>query len=527
MKIKSVHIHNFRSIHDLKISLSDYSIMVGKNNVGKSNIVDAIRCFYGDVKYEESDVCKRRKDNDMDPWIEIEYDLSASEYGRLDKKYQVERGKLRVRKDLKTGTFHGYTKQGLSTSKFYNERSAKPKILGNIIYVPAVVDVKENTKVSGASALNSLVSIILQQPYFIRKYEQEIQSALSKMNRFFAPYFTTINTEINKDIKSTGVSVNIGPRRNVSSSDMTKLILNMAVREAGADMDLEQLGTGTQRRIISSLIKTSVTQTSKATRKQIKRGIKEDLKESEEINKKVGFLPQMNLILFEEPEVSLHPEAIKDLAYDLHKFASESSQQVLATTHSSLLLSEDVADLNSVIRVEKDNHKTVAYQSALPQTDLEKIKNIVYFDRPRSDMFFADKVVLVEGPTEYKLYDYLCRRGDISREDSKHATLIETVGKWSMPYFINILNGLNIRYSVLYDLDGNPNRQDNLDVQNACTGLLDSSYGFPKDIETFCGTRKQGNHVINLIKEFDNGTIPAAKQAAVVQIYKGLLAKTK
>ena len=110
-----------------------------------------------------------------------------------------------------------------------------------------------------------------------------------------------------------------------------------------------------------------------------------------------GFSPRMDLLLFEEPEVSLHPEAIKDLVYDLRKFATDKHQQVLATTHSSLLLSEDVADINSVIRVEKSGKRTVIHQSGLPETDLNAIRNLVYFDRPRSDMFFSKKVVLVEG----------------------------------------------------------------------------------------------------------------------------------
>lgn len=50
MKLTNVKIHNVRSIKDADICLSDYSILIGANNTGKSNIVSALRLFYEDEK---------------------------------------------------------------------------------------------------------------------------------------------------------------------------------------------------------------------------------------------------------------------------------------------------------------------------------------------------------------------------------------------------------------------------------------------------------------------------------------------
>lgn len=526
MKINSVQIHNFRSIQDATISLRDYSIIVGENNVGKSNIIDAIRCFYGDIRYEEQDKPVFVRKAQPDAWIEIEYSLEDNEYQRLDKKYKINPNTLRVRKDLQTGTFHGYTTQGLSKQLFYNERSQKPKCLGSIIYVPAVLDVKESTKLTGASALNGLASVICQQPHFASQFEEHIGQFVKQMNTVFAPQFHKVNAIINGDIKSTGVHVNIGPRRKIAASDMLKLLISMSVMEHSECMDLSQIGTGVQRRIIASLIKTSVTHTYKISKRQNAREQQEQMTDVAQRTRKT-FMPKMSMLLFEEPEVSLHPAAVTDLAYNLRQFAGMKNQQVLATTHSSQLISEDIRDINSLIRVEKPKNRTLVFQNTIPDADLLPINNTVYFDRPRSDMFFANKVILVEGPTEYKLYQYLRMRGDISESMARRATLIETVGKWSMPYFIRILNSLNVRYSVLYDADGDPNSLRNQDVKNQFTDLLDYSYAFPKDIEDFCGIRKQNNHVIGIIRSFEDGTVPADKQAAVVQIYKDLLTKHK
>ncbi len=47
MKIESIHIKGFKSIKDLKIEgLSDINVFFGQNNVGKSNILEALRLWY-------------------------------------------------------------------------------------------------------------------------------------------------------------------------------------------------------------------------------------------------------------------------------------------------------------------------------------------------------------------------------------------------------------------------------------------------------------------------------------------------
>ncbi len=53
MKISKARIHNFRSIEDQSFTLQDFSLLVGANNCGKSNTIDAIRLFFGvkDLKF--------------------------------------------------------------------------------------------------------------------------------------------------------------------------------------------------------------------------------------------------------------------------------------------------------------------------------------------------------------------------------------------------------------------------------------------------------------------------------------------
>ena len=51
MKLRRAQIHNFRSIGDVAIDVSDYTLLVGANNAGKSNLLTALRAFYDDVKW--------------------------------------------------------------------------------------------------------------------------------------------------------------------------------------------------------------------------------------------------------------------------------------------------------------------------------------------------------------------------------------------------------------------------------------------------------------------------------------------
>lgn len=46
--VRSVHIENFRSIRSMSVTLSPFSILVGKNDSGKSNILRALNLFFND-----------------------------------------------------------------------------------------------------------------------------------------------------------------------------------------------------------------------------------------------------------------------------------------------------------------------------------------------------------------------------------------------------------------------------------------------------------------------------------------------
>ena len=61
MKISGIRIHNYRSIIDSEIEAHGYLMLVCANNAGKSNVVNALRTFYDDLRWSEDDFPKREQ----------------------------------------------------------------------------------------------------------------------------------------------------------------------------------------------------------------------------------------------------------------------------------------------------------------------------------------------------------------------------------------------------------------------------------------------------------------------------------
>ena len=62
MQIKFLHIKNFKSIQELKITdIENSLILVGKNNTGKTAVLDAIRLATGSYEVEERNFNEKKQ----------------------------------------------------------------------------------------------------------------------------------------------------------------------------------------------------------------------------------------------------------------------------------------------------------------------------------------------------------------------------------------------------------------------------------------------------------------------------------
>lgn len=522
MRAVGVTIHNFRSILDATIALPPYGLLVGENNAGKSNVVDAIRAFYEKgLKYDEERDRPKVQTDDAESWIEIQFKPTQDEFELLKDEYRLPDDTFRVRKyfkstepgsdgKLKTGIY-AYIGGSLSETRFYGFTNVGQGKFGELIYIPAVSKLEDQTKLTGPSPLRDLVNSVLKP---VMSKSQAYQDLKTSFERFEGSIKTETTDEgyslesIERDITAeiaqwdTSFRLAVNP---IGTDDLVKGLICPEIEDGvlGQAQPTNCYGQGFQRSLVFALIRVAARYSAQGSTP----------------TKKRDFSPSLTWLLFEEPEAFLHPNQIDVLNVDLRKLASDANTQVLLTTHNPQFVSRNVEDLPGLARLRRVDGKTRVAQIAPPDlttilaqnqaevsrwyaaglpveqddltVDMESIKYILWLDPRRCGAFFADKVLLVEGPTEVALVNYLLEQETLQPPQGSFFVL-DTMGKYNMHRFMNLLGKLSIRHYVLHDLDNgrlSMISQTIQDSRNAHTAGVDT---FPDDLETFLGVTKAG-----------------------------------
>jgi predicted ATPase len=155
------------------------------------------------------------------------------------------------------------------------------------------------------------------------------------------------------------------------------------------------------------------------------------------------------LLLIEEPELYLRPQAQRYLYRLLREF-SLGGNQVIYSTHSPAFL--NVARLDELVFVERlPNTGTRALQPQPVSAD-EDFRVMTEFDAARSELFLARAVVLVEGLTEKLVLPFVfsALAYDVDREA---ISIIECGGKPNLPLFARICRATGVPFVVVHDSD--------------------------------------------------------------------------
>jgi predicted ATP-dependent endonuclease of OLD family len=155
------------------------------------------------------------------------------------------------------------------------------------------------------------------------------------------------------------------------------------------------------------------------------------------------------VLLIEEPELYLRPQAQRYLYRLLREF-SLAGNQVIYATHSPAFL--NVARLDELVLVERlPRSGTRAHQPA-PVTPDEDFRVLTEFDAARSELFLARSVVLVEGLTEKLVLPFVFTAlgHDVDRDA---ISVIECGGKPNIPLFARICDAVGLPFVVVHDSD--------------------------------------------------------------------------
>lgn len=574
MKIKSITIHNFRSIKEAKFNPYDYTVLVGANNAGKSNVLTALRIFYEDgIKFNDNSDFPKFQTEDNESWIEIEYLLSDKEFNNLRDEYRNPSNILKVRKYLKSedknrvkanqSNIYGYENGILSENLFYGAKNISQAKLGSLIYIPEVTKTDETLKLSGPSPLRNIISFVMKKVVKTSESFGSLNKAFEEFNSKFKEEaskdgfsLSKLRKEINDSLKEWEVefNLNINP---VRPEDIIKnLISHYAIdKNLDKEIDVKYLGQGLQRHLIYTLLKLSSQYTEKKT------------------YEKKEFSPELTLILFEEPEAFLHPGQQEFLNTSLKSLSSEEGQQIIVATHSPIFVSKNIEDITALMKLKRDNGITQVFQvsertrkiiieqnnelAQLLQSKLddpsvdqptknrirsimgdteddtrmeeEAIRYLLWLDSERCSSFFADIVLICEGATEKTFIDYLIK-SEWSDLREKRIYILDAMGKFNIHRYMNLFKELGIYHSVLADKDENNNVHKfiNQFVENQKNEFTKSIDFFEKDMESFLGintppTNRRDKRPLNVMWHYSKGKISGDKIDALKTKVEGLL----
>lgn len=554
MKITKIKIHNFRSVIDAEIETHDFLMLVGSNNAGKSNVINALRCFYEDTKWSDEDFPKKGT-SDQQSWIEIHFKLSDNEWENLADKYKeaaTDQGIILRRHfkgekaNAKQSNIYAVVNGNEEADLFYGAKNIGTAKCGSVVYVPALTTPGDQMKMTGPSPLRTMLNFMVKKVVSKSKAYSEVGRAFEKLNEeakkdhgFLSEIAGPINTAL--DEWNVKIDLSVNP---ISPEDISKSLVKCAfvdVLLGNVAFDLDRFGHGFQRSVIYELIRMAP-----------------NFRDEREAKKK-EFNPDFTLLLFEEPEAFLHPAQQENMAYHLRRLGQEAEQQVIITSHSPIFVGKSSDELCQVCRIQKKAGVSSIYQlkaseeesllksggeflaalqtyvddSTIEQSKKRKAQSLIdsapadeiasqherfrfqlWLDSDRASMFFADKVMLVEGVTEKALFKYLLANDwyDLTGE---RVLVVDALGKYNFHRFLSLFEVYGIYHGIMFDSDDEKNEHAAInqfirDRKNTFT--LANPFEFDKCLENHLGLVLPGRDdqkPLQILKALEDRTITA------------------
>jgi len=435
MRIARIEIANFRSIKELDLTFGTCTILVGKNNSGKSNIVRAIDLALGEkyVRITKNDFFDQNeidnisiklhfdnlKDDEIDDimkevkysvWVEGEKYEPADFYSLLR-----DARKARIELEITSSKVDRNIFLGDVYYKYFSNELKSAIITA--VQIPAVRDYSQILKTTDYSFMGKLLGKLYQMADEAKKTELEGKLGDTKIvcNDIFLEHQNRVN-EISKTIiDHYGITFSFVPSIPKDIYKKLEILLN-----DGIDTGLDFKGSGIQSVIIISLFKLY---------SEIKAG--------------------QALLLIEEPELYLHPHANRHMARVLRSFCDQEGVQLIITTHSPhYLLDREIPEIVLVRKIGKET--TVTQVNNI----IDKIKLKKELTTSNLELFFSEKVVLVEGQSDKTVIQPLAKSVNAEFEfDKKNIGIVDVGSKSNLDVFIDLLNSYHIPWTAILDKD--------------------------------------------------------------------------
>lgn len=163
---------------------------------------------------------------------------------------------------------------------------------------------------------------------------------------------------------------------------------------------------------------------------------------------------QTGVVLIDEPEMYLHPQAQRYFHRLLTEMAADGQAQVIYSTHSPIFAEAYRFETLRLLRRPPAKYCKVSYVRQHDAVALERDRGklLVGYDTSRSESLFADAVLLVEGPGD-QLAAKEVARGVPLDLDAENLSVIACGGKTAIPYHARLCRALEIPVCAMYDDD--------------------------------------------------------------------------
>ncbi|WP_163560266.1 AAA family ATPase [Halomonas sp. NO4] len=456
--LTDIHIQNFRSCNNVTLSLGNCTPIVGYNNAGKSNIMASIEWLVAPRALGEDDFFDTTQPVIVEGAIEGLDDamLDRLEAGHRKKiepfilngrmmlrRVQVEPGggkaaaKLEVRNPTTAPEGEGAW-QGPPTGIPQAIQALFPEPL----FIGAMEDAAEDaTKPKAGSTLGKLLA------EFTTPLEQAhgaaIQATFDAVSRQLASDGAERVEELQRFDREASQAVadffpGINLHLDIPVPEVKALFkqgtVKVSEQERGNIRDFTSLGHGAQRSIQMALIRYLA-----------------------ELKAEEGVKAQRRLLLIEEPELFLHPQAIEQVRQALQRLSGH-GYQVIFATHSPVMVDRKALPYAHIVRKHPGSGETRIMPSvkeavdahvANPKSRVETLMEL----KNASGWLFSDRVLLVEGKTERRVLPTLYHAVTGRTLAEERISLVELDGSPALAQCLTILEALGIEAHGLTDFD--------------------------------------------------------------------------
>ncbi|NTY41163.1 ATP-dependent nuclease [Burkholderia diffusa] len=439
MHLSKLVIKNFRKLKYAELSFqAGLNVLVGGNNVGKTAVIDALRALLAGhdepyPRFDEDDV-HRPHGGTPSGDIVFEYVFSGLSLddeadflaalvpgvaGGLEAHIKIRYSDADKAGRLRAKRWCGeHEDVGLTADMMENLRG---------VYLPPLRDASQSLKPSRTSQLARLLQLLADESGI-----DGINKALQELDGKLKAHLPIVNTH---EAINTRHKTMLGPQLSqmlevgLSASDFKSLKSRLSLLVDA--FEIEQNGLGFNNLIYMAVVLSELTKNPDSCY----RGL-----------------------IVEEPEAHLHPQlqaVLLQYLQSIQAVEGEKPVQLFVTSHSPNFAS--IADLNSLVCLVDTG---TAVETFLPRSVVfekgkrEKLER--YLDVTRAELFFARRVIFVEGAAELMMVNALAKR--IGCDLRQHGVSLISVEGLNFDSFLPLFGdrALKIPVAILTDADPVP-----------------------------------------------------------------------